>query len=259
MQISTKAWMEYIRKMRAISEEAANKMQRYIQLNGFGDDKALLDYAYSLATHYGEAIGALAATMYEATALAQNVIIAPAQLAPTPEYGEVAKAIHGTMKTSNDLVSKTVGRIVKQTGTETTLMNAQRDGAYFAWVPTGSETCPYCIMLAATGWHRAGKKTLRGKYSGHIHANCDCQYAVDFRGDMKIDGYNPGKLDSMISDVFKGEMDADMLLESTWSHGKRNNMQLNQLRRHLRMENKDVINAQKREAYARRKESKAAE
>ena len=189
MQISTKAWMEYIRKMRAISDEAANKMQRYIQLNGFGDDKALLDYAYALATHYGEAIGALSATMYEATAAAQNVIIAPAQIAEPPEYGEVAKIIHGAKKQSEKNVPRAMHRIIKQVGADTTRKNVARDGAQFAWVPQG-DTCAFCIALASRGWQYEDPKNKNPR-AEHIHANCDCQYAVRFDGKSSVDGYDP--------------------------------------------------------------------
>ena len=43
-------------------------MQEWVRKHGFGDDKALLDYAYTLSLHYGQAIGALACQMYEKTA-----------------------------------------------------------------------------------------------------------------------------------------------------------------------------------------------
>lgn len=63
-------------------------MQEWVRKHGFEDDKALLDYAYALSQHYGQAIGALACQMYEATAAAQNVIVPTAEIAPLPEYGK---------------------------------------------------------------------------------------------------------------------------------------------------------------------------
>ena len=75
-------------------------MQEWVRKHGFSDDKALLDYAYALSTHYGQAIGSLACQMYEKTAAAQGVIVPTAEIADLPEYGEVAKAVHGTMKQS---------------------------------------------------------------------------------------------------------------------------------------------------------------
>lgn len=192
MQITTQAWLEYIQKMGRISEEAAKKMQRWIQLNGFGDDKALLDYAYALATHYGEAIGALSCEMYEATAEAQGVYIPSAMAAPTPEYGEVAKAIYGTRKFSDKMVPEAIGRMVKRTGADTTLINAQRDGAQFAWIPHG-DTCAFCITLASRGWQHISKKTMKNGHAEHIHPNCNCNYAVRFDGKSNVEGYDPQK------------------------------------------------------------------
>ena len=51
MKISTKAWVAYIKKMSQISEAAADLMQKWVQKNGFGNDKALLDYAFALSQH----------------------------------------------------------------------------------------------------------------------------------------------------------------------------------------------------------------
>lgn len=170
-------------------------MQAWIQKHGFSDDKALLDYAYALASHYGEAISALSCQMYEATAAAQGVIIRAAEAAPIPEYGEVAKAIHGTMKQSEKKVPATMQRLVKQVGADTTIRNAQRDGAQFAWVPHG-DTCAFCITLASRGWQYEDPKNRRPR-AEHIHANCDCQYAVRFDNKSTVEGYDPKVYEDM--------------------------------------------------------------
>lgn len=192
MKISTKSWLNYINKMSKISNTAADLMQKWIQKNGFANDKALLDYAYALSAHYGEAIAELSCQMYEATASAQKASIPSAEPAEVPEYGEVAKAVHGTMKQHQSLVPSTIGRLVKQVGADTTLKNAIRDGAEFAWVPHG-DTCAFCITLASRGWQKVSKNTLRKGHAEHIHANCDCQYAVRFDGSSTVEGYDPDK------------------------------------------------------------------
>lgn len=203
MQMSKKAWLEYIRKMRAISEEAASQMEKFVQVNGFGDNKALLDYAMALTNHYGEAAGTLACEMYEATAEAQGIMIRPAEPAPIPEYGEVAKAINGTLKFSQKMVPKTVGRMVKQVGADTTLKNAIRDGAEFAWVPHG-DTCAFCITLASRGWQKVSKHTLKNGHAEHIHPNCDCNYTVRFDGKSSVEGYDPDKYLDMYNSAAPG-------------------------------------------------------
>ena len=192
MKITEKAWVNYINQMSRISQTAADLMKKWIEKHGVGDDKALLDYAYSLSTHYGEAIGELSCQMYEETAKAQKVLVLFAEPAQTPEYGEVAKAVHGTMKQSVDKVPATVGRLVKQVGADTTLKNAERDGAQFAWIPHG-DTCTFCITLASRGWQYMSKNALRNGHAEHIHANCDCEYAVRFDQRSGVEGYDPDK------------------------------------------------------------------
>ncbi|MCD7856915.1 MAG: hypothetical protein LUG55_03795 [Clostridiales bacterium] len=171
-------------------------MQEWVNKHGFTDSSAMLDYAYALSERYGSAIGALACQMYEATAAAQGVTVNPAEAAATPEYGEVAKAVNGAKKQSEKLVPSTVGRLVKQVGADTTLKNAQRDGAQFAWVPHG-DSCAFCLMLASRGWQYMSKKALKNGHAEHIHANCDCQYAVRFDGKSTVEGYDPDKYKEM--------------------------------------------------------------
>lgn len=234
MKITEKAWVEYITKMSQISQKAADLMQSWVQKNGLENDKALLDYAYALSQHYGQAIGALACRMYEATAAAQGTMIPTAEVAELPEYGEVAKAVKGTQKKSPNNIPGTIARLVKQVGADTTLKNAERDGAQFAWVPHG-DTCAFCITLASRGWQCMSKSALRNGHAEHIHAHCDCEYAVRFDGESTVDGYDP-----------------DKYLEEYYD----SNGDINKMRRKRYAQNKDAINARKRELYASKKAEK---
>ena len=234
MQITEKAWLEYITKMSQISQKAADLMQSWVQKNGLENDKALLDYAYALSQHYGQAIGALSCQMYEATAAAQGVIVPTAEVADLPDYGEVAKAVKGTKKQSPNNIPGTLARLVKQVGADTTLKNAERDGAQFAWVPHG-DTCAFCITLASRGWQYKSKKAMRNGHAEHIHAHCDCEYAVRFDGKSTVAGYDP-----------------DKYLEEYYDA----NGDINEMRRKRYAQNKDAINARKRELYASKKAEK---
>lgn len=207
-------------------------MQKYIDKHGFRDKKALVDYAVALVDRYGQASGSLACDMYEATARAQEVTIPVAEMAELPKYGEIAKALYGTMKQSEKQVPDTVGRLAKQMGADTTLKNAKRDGAQFAWIPSG-DTCAFCIALASRGWQYTSKKTLRNGHAEHIHAHCDCQYAVRFDGKSTVAGYDPDKYLAMYENA-GGDINA--------------------MRRKRYEQNKDEINARKRELYAEKKE-----
>lgn len=167
-------------------------MKEWIEKHGTSDRKALIDYANSLIMHYGEASGSMACELYDSVARASGVNIPSAEPAPIPKYGEVAKAVNGAMKISEKVIPSVVARMTKQVGADTTLHNAERDGAQFAWIPSG-DTCAFCITLASRGWQYISKKTLKNGHAEHIHANCDCQYTVRFDSETTVEGYDPEK------------------------------------------------------------------
>lgn len=211
-------------------------MQYHIDTHGL-DDPDLIDYAYSLVTKYGEASGTLAAEFYDEIARRSGVTVPSAEVAETPEYNEVAKAVNGTKKTGNPKnVANSVSRLVKRTGADTTLKNAKRDGAEWAWIPNG-DTCVFCITLASNGWQPASKAIQQGGHAEHIHANCDCTFGIRFNGETKYAGYDPEKYKKMYDEA----------------EGGTSREKINSMRRMKYQENKDRINAQKRAAYAERK------
>ena len=201
MKITAQQWNRYISVLRELNNKAAEDMIKYMashDIAKIGDTfvlseverKALTDYAFGIATKYGEGASAAAAEMYDAIAVASKASVPPAVPAPTATYGEVAKTVNGTLKQSPEIVPGAVGRLVKTAGVDTTMQNAIRDGAYWAWVPQG-DTCAFCIMLASKGWQRASKKALKNGHAEHIHANCDCTYVVRFGDDLFVEGYDP--------------------------------------------------------------------
>lgn len=196
MQISASAWDAFIRKMRAINNAAANDIKTYLSahpIENYTDRQRLIGISFVIANKYGEAAAALACEMYEAIAAATGAAIPAALPAEMPTLSEVAKAINGTLKTGNyDIVADAVGRIVKQVGVDTTLINGLRDGVEWAWIPRG-DTCAFCITLASRGWQHATRKAMKNGHAEHIHANCDCTYAVRFDHETTVDGYDPDK------------------------------------------------------------------
>lgn len=251
MIITDKTWNRYISVLREMNNKAAEDMIRFMSDAGWaniGGDyvlttrerQMLIDYAYGLATKYGEGAAAAACEMYDAVALAQKARVKPAEPAKTATYSETAKAVNGTLKQSPDVVPSAVGRLVKMAGVDTTMQNAIRDGAYWAWIPRG-DTCAFCIMLASRGWQKASPSEMEGDHAAHIHANCDCTYAVRFGNNLDVAGYDPDEYLTMYEN-------AD---GASWQD------KLNSMRRGFYQENKDEINAQKRSAYEKRKEREA--
>lgn len=205
MTISMKDWVAYRDTLHRLSEKASNEMLKWIQSKGgyaAVDRDEMIAYAYALATKYGEASAALAADMYDAVARLSKATVPEAVVADTMSYGEVAKAMNGVVKFSEDAeyISKVVGRFVKQTSQDTTLKNALRDGAEFAWIPAG-DTCAFCLTLASRGWQRASKKAIKGGHAEHIHANCDCAYEIRFDSKTTVSGYDPDEYKKMYYDA----------------------------------------------------------
>ena len=102
--------------------------------------------------------------------------------------------------------------------------NALRDGAQWAWIPSG-DTCAFCIALASRGWQKASKKALKNGHAEHIHANCDCTYAVRFDNNLEVEGYDPKEYQKM----YYG------------AEGRTPEEKINSMRRMFYAENKDIV------------------
>ena len=231
MQITAKTWNEYITRLSRLNQKAGQLMRQYIDTHGTGDADALITYAAALVTKYGEGSAELACQMYDALTEAANAGVPAAEPAEPADYGEVARMVNATKNQNPANLPNGVSRLVKRAGADTTLKNAVRDGAEWAWVPHG-DTCPFCITLASNGWQKASSKVLKGGHAEHIHANCDCEFAIRFDHNTTVAGYDPDKY----------------LAQYNAAGGD-----INKMRRIDYAARKDAINAQKRAAYVARK------
>lgn len=220
----------YHARLSKLNEKAGQQMAEYVAAHGTEDGPALIAYAHALVTKYGEGSAELACQMYDALAEASKANVPAAEPAATAEYGEVARMVNATKRQNPANLPNGVRRLVKRAGADTTLHNAIRDGAEWAWVPHG-DTCPFCIMLASNGWQKASAKLLKGGHAEHIHANCDCEFAVRFDGSTTVAGYDPEKY-----------------LRQYRTAGS----DVNAMRRIDYAAHRERINAQKRAAYAAR-------
>mgnify|MGYP000599246352 CR=1 FL=1 len=228
MQITAKTWNEYITRLSRLNQKAGQLMREYIGSHDTESTDDLIAYAYGLVTKYGEGSAELACQMYDALAEAANAGVPAAEPAEPADYGEVARMVNATKNQNPANLPNGVSRLVKRAGADTTLKNAARDGAEWAWVPHG-DTCPFCITLASNGWQKASSKVLKGGHADHIHANCDCEFAIRFDHNTTVAGYDPDKYLKQYRDA-GGD--------------------INKMRRVNYAANKERINAQKRAAYA---------
>ena len=241
MRISKKVWNNFTKRLRMLDDKAAELVTGYIASHEVDTEDgmaALIAYAYAVATKYGEGSAALSAQMYDAIAELSGKLLPPAVPARTATYNETARAVHGARLFSKDpsVTAGAVSRLVKTAGADTTLQNAERDGAEFAWIPSG-DTCAFCLTLASRGWQKVSKRTLKNGHAEHIHNNCDCTYAIRFNDDTDVEGY-----------------DHDKYLNWYNSEPGKPKDKINAMRREMYQENKDHINELKRAAYERNKD-----
>jgi len=66
--------------------------------------------------------------------------------------------------------------------------NARRDPKKPKWarIPTGAETCEFCIMLASRGFVYHSEET-----ASHAHARCDCRVTPSWDKSPSAQGYDP--------------------------------------------------------------------
>jgi len=253
MNITRGAWNKYINVLTKLDTDASDDMVKFLEsirkrgISGEQANKMIIDHAYAVATKYGEGAAAASCDMYDAVAILSKANAPPAVPAPTATYNETAKAVNGARLFSlkDEVTGSAVGRLVKQAGVDTTMQNAIRDGAEWAWIPSG-DTCAFCLTLASQGWMPASQDQMNGDHAEHIHNNCNCTFAIRFNESTDVAGYDPEKY----RDMYYG------------AEGNTPEQRINYMRRQFYKENKDAINAQKRDAYAKRIElnsSKAEE
>lgn len=99
---------------------------------------------------------------------------------------------------------------------ETIVANVGRDrdkGARFARVPTGLETCTFCLMLASRGAVYHTRKSA-GEWK-HFHRGCDCKVVPSFEDDPDaelVEGVRPKELRNLHAQL--KEIDEDSSLSA---------------------------------------------
>ena len=251
-------WKEYVRRLNLINNTASKKALAYLNKYGipesYEDRERLIKYANGLVIKYGEASSAMACEMYDTISLIEKAKVKAAVPAALPTYDEVAKAINGTIKDMNEeIIAGAVERLVKMPGADTMLNNAIRDRAEYAWIPQG-ETCAFCITLAANGWQTASASIMSGDHAEHIHANCQCTFAIRHNESTDIKGYDPEEYREMYddADTSSAGFDPDRPKGQQWQ--SMSQAKINGMRREFYAKNKEEINEQKRSAYEKRKE-----
>ena len=248
-RVSRKAWDTYTKRLMAQRNEARDVAYSWVMRHvDFASDEVMKRCRRMMveaSIYHGRATSALAAAWFDQLAMAEGAKTAKAVAVNDPvqlrarrmgiaSNAALPKLLAGDKEGFARAIASAVAADVKRQATNTVMLNAQKNGAEYAWIPGGDETCAFCIALAANGWQPAAKATAMGAHADHIHDNCMCEFAIRFDKSTDYGSYDAQKYADMYSDA----------------DGRGSKDKINSIRRDLYAENKDRINEQHRERYA---------
>ena len=93
------------------------------------------------------------------------------------------------VQTFNDQVLQRIDYEMKRSANMSVVENGRRDPkkVRYARVPTGAETCDFCLMLASRGFVYQSEGTAS---ASHCHSSCDCRVTPGWDG-MEVEDYDP--------------------------------------------------------------------
>lgn len=208
LRISASELDEYTQKVAAQQDAAYRFVQSallsYWNMNGgtltWDDMESFAEHVFnSCVEQFGGQAASVACDAYDATMDRLGIAAQPAM----PEVsasasGAVAsarKASGGDFARFTDALSTKAHGAVGRAASKTTIRNSERDyskGVRYARVPTGKETCGFCLMLASRGFDYTSRKAAgdTGWAFNRFHDRCDCRVVA---GDSTtvVEGYDP--------------------------------------------------------------------
>lgn len=105
--------------------------------------------------------------------------------------GFVRFVLDGRVETFNDQVLQRIDYEMKRSAGESMFANGRRDPRRpkYARVPTGDETCDFCLMLASRGFVYSSEATAGAVKLDHYHSGCDCRVVCQWDGGG-VEGYD---------------------------------------------------------------------
>ena len=105
--------------------------------------------------------------------------------------GFVRFVLDGRVETFNDQVLQRIDYEMKRSAGESMFANGRRDPRKpkFARVPTGDETCDFCLMLASRGFVYSSEATAGAIKLDHYHSGDDCRVVCQWE-DGGVEDYD---------------------------------------------------------------------
>lgn len=211
LRISASELDAYTREVTAQQDAAYRFVQgallSYWNMNGgtltWGDMEAFAEQVFnSCVEQFSGQAASVACDAYDATMERLGIAAQPAQPAQAVTPAGAAGAVSAARKASGgdfgrfaDALSTKAHGAVGRAANGTTIRNAERDyrkGVRYARVPTGKETCGFCLMLASRGFDYKSRQSAgyTGLAFNRFHDRCDCRVVA---GDSTtvVEGYDP--------------------------------------------------------------------
>ena len=212
MQISASRLAEYTAALNAQQQAAFNFMQTalrsFYQLNGgMIDAETMREFAMQTLTTcvqtFGDRAATIACSAYDLTMEELGISVQPSDVYNPVSVNSTGRQVDYLMRqltpdTFDSFAQKLAARAYENVGraaNKTTIHNAERDyskGVRYARVPTGKETCGFCLMLASRGFDYTSRKAAgdMGFAFNRFHDRCDCRVVAgdDF---TTVEGYDP--------------------------------------------------------------------
>lgn len=212
MLISASRLAEYTAALNAQQQAAFNFMQTalrsFYQLNGgMIDAETMREFAMQTLTTcvqtFGDRAATIACSAYDVTMEELGISVQPSAVYNHISVNSTGRQVDYLMRqltpdTFDSFAQKLAARAYENVGraaNKTTIRNAERDyskGVRYARVPTGKETCGFCLMLASRGFDYTSRKAAgdMGFAFNRFHDRCDCRVVAgdDF---TTVEGYDP--------------------------------------------------------------------
>lgn len=201
--LTMKAVESYTRAVNRIGESAKSALGGRLAALDWSDVASAREQAVSMVTEVlataTDAAAQVSATFYDGVRESQVGSRLGAQALSGYDRAATDSAIRAFAQLAVDgrpemIAPRVLERVdyeVKRSAGESMYRNGRMDSMEpkFARVPTGSETCPFCIMLASRGfvYDKQGA-------NAHYHSGCDCRVVPSFIGRAaRLVGYDPDR------------------------------------------------------------------
>lgn len=199
-------------QQKAARQFVETSLRAFYKLNPNTNSQEFKDYATQILSQafrdYGDQAAVVACQEYDSTMKELGFNVAPADI--SNDFVSKASVENSVRYFNNQLnngnldfdgfvkamVSKANDHALRAAN-KTIVANAERlrdrkAGVRYARVPTGKETCGFCLMLASRGFVYATKATAGdiGRLYNYYHDFCDCTVIAGTYGTV-IDGYDP--------------------------------------------------------------------